>query len=134
MSWSNAGATSKRRFWCKWRGRIGYAAMLNWLRASMGELKAEAVLFEGRPFDREVIILVRSLVSSVQAQSARLCGDDGRARPVDGAYDDHVLGAALRRGVRETLAPICPGGRPVMAGRRDLRQDPRRVVLPVSCC
>src|SRR5882724_6085863 len=57
MSWSNAGATSKRRFWCKWCGRIGYAAMLNWLRASMGELKAEAVLFEGRPFDREVIIL-----------------------------------------------------------------------------
>src|SRR5215469_10333308 len=65
---------------------------------------------------------VRALVSSVQAQSARLGGDNGRARPVDGAYDDHALGAALRPGVRETLAPVCPGGRPVMAGRRDLRQ------------
>jgi hypothetical protein len=36
-------------------------------------------------------------------------------RPVDGAYDDHALGAALRPGVRETLAPVCPSGRPLMA-------------------
>src|ERR1700731_1461970 len=76
---------------------------------------------------------VRALVSSVQAQSARLGRNDGRARPVDGAYHDHALGAALCPGVRETLAPVCPGGRPVMAGRRDLRQDPRRVALPISC-
>jgi hypothetical protein len=34
-----------------------YAAMLSWLRSSMGKLKAEAELFEGRHFDREVIIL-----------------------------------------------------------------------------
>src|SRR5437667_377734 len=60
---------------------------------------------------------MHTLVSSVQTQSARPRGDDGRARPVDGAYDDHALGAALRPGVRETLAPVCPGGRPVMAGR-----------------
>src|SRR5260370_6309712 len=31
--------------------------MLNWLRSSMGKLKAVAELFEGRHFDREVIIL-----------------------------------------------------------------------------
>src|ERR1700720_73489 len=68
---------------------------------------------------------VRALVSSVQAQSARPGRDDGRARPVDGAYDDHALGAALRTGVRETLATVCPGGRPVMAGRRETRKDPR---------
>src|SRR5215471_21448883 len=43
---------------------------------------------------------VRALVSSVQAQSARLGGDDGRARPVDGAYYNHALGAVLRSGVR----------------------------------
>src|ERR1700732_2762364 len=49
---------------------------------------------------------VRALVSSGQAQSARLGGDDGRARPVDGAYDDHALGAELCPGVRETLAPV----------------------------
>src|ERR1700731_2336332 len=69
---------------------------------------------------------VRALVSSIQAQSARPGGDDGRAWPVNGAYDDYALGAALRPGVRETLATDCPGGRPVMAGRRDLRQDPGR--------
>jgi hypothetical protein len=31
------------------------------------------------------------LVSSVQAESARPVGDDGRARPVDGAHDHHAL-------------------------------------------
>ena len=72
----------------------------------MSELKIVEKLFKGRHFDREVI---------------------------DGAYDHYALGAALRPGVRETLAAVCPGGRSVMAGRRDLRQDPRRVVLPVSC-
>src|SRR6266699_7205046 len=43
--------------WCKRRGRSGYAVMLNWLRSSMGKLKAVAELFEGRHFAREVIIL-----------------------------------------------------------------------------
>jgi hypothetical protein len=36
-------------------------------------------------------------------------------------------------GVRETLAAVCPGSRPVIAAGRDIRQDPRRVVLPVLC-
>jgi transposase-like protein len=31
--------------------------MLNWARSSMGKLKAAAELFEGRHFDREVVIL-----------------------------------------------------------------------------
>ena len=31
--------------------------VLSWLRSSMGKLKAVAELFEGRHFDREVIIL-----------------------------------------------------------------------------
>ena len=48
-----------------------------------------------RPGDRHP---VRALVSSFPAESARLGGDDRRARPVDGAYDDHALGAALRTG------------------------------------
>jgi transposase-like protein len=34
-----------------------YAGMLNGLRSSMGTVKAVAELFEGRHFDREVIIL-----------------------------------------------------------------------------
>ena len=62
----------------------------------MGKLKVVVELFEGRHFDREVIILcVRAPASSIQAQSARPGGDDGRARPIDGACDVHVLAAAL---------------------------------------
>ena len=38
---------------------------------------------------------VRALVSSIQAEFARPGGNDGRARPVDGAYDHHALGATL---------------------------------------
>src|SRR6266478_6494584 len=96
----------------------------------MGKLKIVEELFKGRHFDPGNRHPVRALVSSIQAESARPSGDDGRAWPVDGAYDHHALGAALCTGVRETLAAVCPGGRPVMAGRRDLRQDPRRVVQP----
>src|SRR6267154_1520953 len=43
--------------WCKWRRPINYIGVLSWLRSSMGKLKAVAELFEGRHFDREVIIL-----------------------------------------------------------------------------
>jgi transposase-like protein len=39
----------------------------------------------------------------------------------------------VQRYAPETLAPICPSSRPVMAGRRDIRQDQRQMVLPVSC-
>ena len=93
----------------------------------MGKLKAVAELFEGHHFDREVIILcVRwylrfklSLRDLVEMMAER------------GLSMAHTLGAALRPGVRETLAQVCPGGRPLLAGRRDLRQDPRRVALPI---
>src|SRR5260370_29397448 len=98
-----------------------------------GQAEGGSGAFRGSPLRPRSHHPVRALVSSIQAQSARSGGDDGRAWPVDGAYDHYALGAALRTGVRETLATICPGGRPVLAGRRDLRQDPGRVVLPVSC-
>ena len=99
----------------------------------MSKLKAVAGLFEGRHFECEVIIRcvhwylrfklsLRDLVEMMAERGLSM-----------GAYDNHALGAALRSGVRETLAPICPGGWPVMAGRRDLRQDQRQMVLPVSC-
>ena len=98
----------------------------------MGKLKAVAELFEGRHFDREVIILcvrwylrfklsLRDLVEMMAERGLSM-----------GAYDDYALGAVLRTGVRETLETVCPGSRPVMAGRRDIRQDPRQVVLSVS--
>ena len=91
----------------------------------MGKLKAVAELFEGRHFDREVIILCVRWYLRFKLSLRDLVEMMAERRPVDGAYHDHSLGAALRPGVRETLAPVCPGRRPVMAGRRDLRQDPR---------
>ena len=49
--------SDETRLWCKWRRPINYIGVLSWLRSSMGKLKAVAELFEGRHFDREVIIL-----------------------------------------------------------------------------
>ena len=68
--------------------------MLNWLRSSQAEGGSGAV--RGSPLRPQIHHPVRSLVSSIQAQSARPGGDDGRAWPVDGAYDHYALGAAVR--------------------------------------
>jgi hypothetical protein len=78
------------------------------------KLMAAAELFEGRHFDREVIILcVRwylrfklSLRDLVEMMAER------------GLSMAYVLGAALCPGIRETLAPVCPGGRRVMGHPR----------------
>jgi hypothetical protein len=70
----------------------------------MGELKGIPELFEGRHFDREVIILCVRWYLRVQAQPAGPGGDDGGARFIDRAHDHHALGPPLRTGVRETLA------------------------------
>ena len=51
------GVSDPRRLWCKRRRPISYIGVLSWLRSPMGKLKAVAELFEGRHFDREVIIL-----------------------------------------------------------------------------
>jgi len=87
----------------------------------MGKLKAVAELFEGRHFDREVIILcVRwylrfklSLRDLVEVMAER------------GLSMAHTT---IMRWVQryapefeKRLATVCPGGRPLMAGRRDLR-------------
>ena len=82
----------------------------------MSKLMGVEQLFEGRHFDREVIILCRALVSSLQAEPARPGGDDGRTRPVAGPYDHYALGVAIRTGVREALEAVRPGGQPVMEG------------------
>src|ERR1700731_5387874 len=90
-----------------------------------GQADGRRATIRGSPLRPRSHHPVRALVSSIQAEPARPGGDDGRARPVDGAYDDYALGAALRTGVRETLETDCPGGRPVVAGRRDIRQNTR---------
>src|SRR5690348_16411430 len=43
------------------------------------------------------------------------------------------MGTALHAGVRETLEPTCPCRRPLMACRRDIRQDQRCVACRCTC-
>ena len=98
----------------------------------MSNLQIAEELFKGRHFDRGIVILcVRwhlrcklSLRDLVEMMAER-------ARPVDGACNHHPLGAALRTGVGETLASVCRGSQLVMAGRRDIHQDPRQAMLSV---
>jgi hypothetical protein len=107
--------------------------MLNWLRSSMGKLKALAELFEGRHFDREVIILcvrwylrfklsLRDLVEMMAERGLSM------AHTTIMRWVQRYAPEFEKRWRR-----FAQGRRPVMVGRRDLRRDPRRVALPVSC-
>src|SRR5882757_8075530 len=99
----------------------------------MGKPKTVEELFKGRHFDRGIVILCVRWYLRFKLSLRDLVEMMAERGPVDGAYHHHALGAALRTGVRETLASVCRGSRSVMAGRRDIRQDPRQVVLSVSC-
>ena len=82
------------------------------------------------------ILIGRSSLSEcagtfAKAQPARSGRDDGRARPVLGAYDDYAGGKALYTGVRQALESIWHTHRPVVACRRDLSQDSWQVGLSV---
>src|SRR5258706_16306082 len=103
-----------------------------WLRVGNGQAEERGGAVRGSPLRPRSHHPVRALVPSIQAEPARPGGDDGRARPVDGAYDHYALGAALRTGVRETLETVCPGSRPVMAGGSENRQNPHGGSFPVD--
>src|SRR5271168_2358589 len=98
----------------------------------MGKLMGVEQLFEGRHFDREVIILcvrwylrfklsLRDLVEMMAERGLSL------------AHTTIMRWVAIRTGVREALEAVRPGGRPVMEGGRDIRQNSRRMVLSLSC-
>ena len=74
----------------------------------MGKLMGVEQLFEGRHFDREVIILCVRWYLRFKLKPARPGGDDGRTRPVAGPYDHYALGVAIRTGVREALEAVRP--------------------------
>ena len=97
----------------------------------MGKLMGVEQLFEGRHFDREVIILCVRWYLRFKLSLRDLVEMMARTRPVAGTYD-HALGVAIRTGVREALEAVRPGGRPIMEGGRDIRQNSRRV-LSLSC-
>src|SRR5467141_2844781 len=91
--------------------------VLSWLRSSMGKLKAVAELFEGRHFDREVIILcvrwylrfklsLRDLVEMMAERGLSM------AHTTIMRWVQRYAPECEKRWRR-----FCPGGRPVMAGR-----------------
>ena len=83
----------------------------------MGKLKAVAELFEGRHFDREVIILCVRWYLRFKL-SLRDLVEMMAERGLSMAHTTIMRWVQrYAPGVRETLAPVCPGGRPVMAGR-----------------
>src|ERR1700730_17636866 len=99
----------------------------------MSELKIVEKLSKGRHFDREVIILCVRWYLWFKVS----------LRDLVEMMAEHGLSMAHTTIMRwvQRYAPefekrwrrFARAGRPVMAGRRDIRQDPRQVVLPVSC-
>ena len=85
----------------------------------MGKRKGVKDLFEGRHFDREVIILCVRWYLRFKLSPARPGGDDGRAWPVDGTRDDHALGAALSRPSASSPASTPDRNRSLQSARCD---------------
>jgi transposase-like protein len=57
---------------------------------------------------------LRALVFAVQAEPARLGGDDERARSFPGSHNHRAVGAALRSRVRESMETLRRGSRSVL--------------------
>jgi Domain of unknown function (DUF4331) len=115
-----------------------------WVQADRGALPARAVFLVGSEQEaylagepandaRFIVVFAHALEGSGANGRIRPGGDDGRTRPVAGPYDHYALGVAIRTGVREALEAVRPGGRPVVEGGRDIRQNSRRMVLSLSC-
>ena len=90
----------------------------------MSKQKGMERLFDGRHFDREIIVLcvrwylryklsLRDLVEMIP--QGGLPAGRGRARIVARAHNDHALGKALYTGVRQALEPVWHAGRLVLA-------------------
>jgi transposase-like protein len=82
----------------------------------MGKRKRMGELFEGRHFDREVIILcVRRYLRF--KLSLRDLVEIIAERGLSMAHNDHALGAALRTRIHQTLEPLWRADRSIMARR-----------------
>src|SRR5271168_3254 len=95
-------------------------------------------LFDGRHFDREIIVLCvrwylrfklsfRDLVEMIAERGLSVA----HTTIMRWVYHHHALGTPLYPGVRTSLEPIRAPNRPILARRRDLREDPRPMGLPV---
>ena len=99
----------------------------------MDKLKHLEELFAGRHFDREVILLCVRWYLRFKLSLRDLVEMMAERGLFVGTYHHHAMGAALHTGVRETLEPTCLCRRPVMACRRNIRQDPGCVALLIPC-
>jgi hypothetical protein len=107
----------------------------------MSKLRNIDKLFEGRHFDRAVIVLcVRrylryklSLRDLVEMMSERGLSLAHAPKEVPVGHDDHAPGHALHARVRQALEPLCYGSRPVVVSRRNLHEDAWQVGLSLPC-
>ena len=96
----------------------------------MGKLMGVEQLFEGRHFDREVIILCVRWYLRFKLSLRDLRVEMMAERGLSLAH------TTIMRWVRRYAPEFekrCPGGRPVMEGGRDIRQNSRRMALSLSC-
>ncbi|SAL59226.1 integrase catalytic region [Caballeronia humi] len=91
----------------------------------MSKLKDIDGLFNGRHFDREVIILCVRWNLRYKLSFRDLA----EMMAERGPHDDHALGEALHAGVCQTLESVRRGGQSVVASRRDLCEDPWQMDL-----
>src|SRR5260370_18104007 len=63
-------AALHRRLWCKWRGPIGYADQLNWLRSAMIKLKISEELFKGPQWESSLSPDERTLYDFISCNPA----------------------------------------------------------------
>ena len=91
-------------------------------------------LFKGRHFEQEIIILcVRWYLRYKLSYRDLVEMMAERGLPI-AHTNNPALGSAVRTGVRQTLEPLRDVGWHLLAGRRDLRQDPRSVGLSLPGC
>jgi hypothetical protein len=83
---------------------------LNWLRVGVGPAEERGRAGRGSPLRPRNHHSMRALVSSVQAEPARPGGDDGRAGPVDGAYDHCAVGIKRHQEPSHLRDFDAPGG------------------------
>jgi transposase-like protein len=98
----------------------------------MSKLEGLDRLFDGRHFDREIILLcVRwylryklSLRDLVEMMAERGVSLAHAPKEVPVGHDDPALGPALHARIRQTLEPAWHAHRTVVACRRNVPEDP----------
>ena len=89
-------------------------------------------LFQGRHFDREIIILCVRWYLRFKLSFRDLVEMMAGAQDFSGPYDDQARDPALYSGIRKALEPLRMPSWRFLAGRRNLREDQGPLDLPLS--